>query len=257
MLKQVVKRLPPIKRLIEERDEARANFQNATAQVDSLYYNEIAMRSAVKMGGHRDVIGGSWNDLGQLQLSFLLDQGLLQNHCLLDVGCGSLRGGVKYIPFLEPGNYWGVDISSALLEAGWEHELGPAGLQPRQPREQLVVLRDFEFESLGNKFDTAIAISVFTHLSLNNIRRCLARLAPVMKPSGKFYATFFYVPNGENVETPVKRAGRDTITHSNRDPFHYRFEDIEYATSGLPISVYHHGEWGHPRGQQMLLFQFE
>jgi hypothetical protein len=36
----------------------------------------------------------------------------------------------------------------------------------------------------------AIAQSVFTHVSLNQMRLCLYRLARVMRPGGTFYATF-------------------------------------------------------------------
>ena len=142
-------------------------------------YDPDAVTAAIKRGLHRKVIGGMWDELGQLQLDFLKAQGLGPAHDLLDVGCGSLRGGVKFIPYLDPGGYWGIDKDPTLLQVGWDIELAKCGLTARQPRVQLVCLDDFQFFSLGAQFDYAIAQSLFTHLPLNRIRRCLARLAPV------------------------------------------------------------------------------
>jgi hypothetical protein len=156
---------------------------------------------------------------------------------------------------LIPGNYWGVDINSSLIEAGWNDELRKADLQDRQPREQLVCLKDFEFHSLNEKFEFAIALSVFTHLSFNRIRRCLTHLAPVIEPGGRFFATFFEAQAEQNSEDTITHSPGGVVTYSCRDPFHYRFEDFQYAISGLPFAVRYHGEWGHPRDQRMLEFE--
>jgi len=45
--------------------------------------------------------------MGQWQLDFLVGQGLRPWHCLLDLACGSLRAGVRFIDYLEPGHYLG------------------------------------------------------------------------------------------------------------------------------------------------------
>ncbi|MGG6294672.1 hypothetical protein ACQ4M4_09620 [Leptolyngbya sp. AN02str] len=45
----------------------------------------------IKAGKHRQFIGGLWEELGQLQFDFLKENGLLPEHRLLDMGCGSLR----------------------------------------------------------------------------------------------------------------------------------------------------------------------
>ena len=39
-------------------------------------------------------IGGLWDQMGQHQFDFLKKKGLKPQHKLLDIGCGSLRGGV-------------------------------------------------------------------------------------------------------------------------------------------------------------------
>ena len=221
---------------------------------DSYYEDEKFVHQRVAVGEHRRVIGGMWEQIGQLQRDFLIAEGLMAEHSVLDVGCGSLRGGVYLIPYLEPAKYWGVDLNQSLLEAGWEREIVPAGLQDRQPRSQLVCLQDFEFNRLGQTFDFAIAISVFTHMNLNKIRRCLARLAPALTQGGRLYATFFEVPDSQDREESCVQKWGGVKTSSVSDPFHYRLSDFEFAVHGSGLSVTYYGDWGHPRNQKMVLF---
>jgi len=227
---------------------------NESKRIDSAYDDKGAMALNVEQGQHRELVGGLWEEIGQLQLEFLVRQGLLPKHHLLDIGCGSLRAGVKLIPYLEPGNYWGVDNNTALLDAGWERELAPLDLQVRQPRDQLVTLADFQFAELGQTFDVALAQSVFTHFSWNRIRRCLARLAPVMKPGGRLFATFFELPDGADTQAAIRHEPGGIATHGDRDPYHYGLSDLEQAARGMPWRVQYVGEWGHPRDQRMLVF---
>ena len=226
-------------------------------RTDSVYDDKCAVALNVEQGRHRDIVGGLWDEVGQLQWQFLVRQGLLPKHRLLDIGCGSLRAGVKLIPYLAPGNYWGIDNNIALLNAGWERELGPLGLHGYQPRDQLVALADFEFSQLGQAFDVALAQSVFTHFSWNRIRRCLARLVPVMKPGGRLFATFFELPAGADTEANIRHEPGGVITHGDCDPYHYRLSDLEHAAAGMPWRIQYLGEWGHPRDQRMLVFTRE
>jgi len=222
--------------------------------MDSRYDNALLIAEKMRHGQHRKVIGGMWDEIGHLQRDFLIAEGLLPTHTLLDVGCGALRGGVKLISYLDPGNYWGIDKNPLLLEVGWSVELADTGLTGRQPREQLVGLQDFEFESLGPKFDYAIAQSVFTHLSLNRIRRCLARLAPCMHSGAHFYATFFEVGPGADREADQRHQPGGMTSHSDRSFYHYRQRDFAFAIEDLPWELRYIGDWGHPRSQCMLLF---
>ena len=221
---------------------------------DSSYDDAEVISKYTRRGLHREAIGGMWDQIGALQLSFLRSNGLQPSQTFLDVGCGSLRAGVHLIPFLEPGKYWGIDINQSLLDAGWNKELGE--LQNRQPREQLVVLDDFQFDRLGVSFDMAVATSVFTHLSFNRIRRCLRRLAPTMKPGGVFYATFFE-PTEQDPEEPNFHDRGGVSTYSYKDPFHYSQEDVAFMVQGLQWRMEWLGEWDHPRDQQMVRFTRE
>lgn len=249
MLKTLFKKFPLIKRIIQERDYLRSIVSDAGGNY------EVELAVSVAQGRHRESIGGLWEEMGKLQFQFLIDNGLAPTHRFLDIGCGSLRGGMRFIPYLNPGNYWGIDNNAALIEAGWNIELAKENLQSRQPLNQLVCLKDFEFPSLNTTFDFVLAQSVFTHLNLNRIRRCLTRLSPVMKPGGKFFATFLEADSAQSLEEPLQRQADGLTSYSYRDPFHYFLEDFQHIISRLSWTVNYHGEWDHPGKTRMLIFE--
>jgi SAM-dependent methyltransferase len=56
-------------------------------------------------------IGGKWDEVGGLQYDFRVERGLQPHHQMLDIGCGTLRGGRHLIRFLDAGHYTGTDLS--------------------------------------------------------------------------------------------------------------------------------------------------
>ena len=58
--------------------------------------------------------------------------GLQRRHTFVDYGCGSLRLGRPVIRYLEPGRFWGLDITQAFLDAG-VHHVGPALMSEKRP----------------------------------------------------------------------------------------------------------------------------
>src|SRR6185369_9229408 len=101
--------------------------------------------------GHREYVGGKWDTLGKLQFEFLRSQGLQPQHVLLDIACGSLRGGVHFIPYLDARNYLGIDKEESLIAAGKEHELEAELLKRKRP--QFAVSSAFEFEKFARRPD--------------------------------------------------------------------------------------------------------
>ncbi|RLI53090.1 MAG: hypothetical protein DRO93_14110 [Candidatus Thorarchaeota archaeon] len=67
---------------------------------------------------YRIAVGGMWEEIGKLQFDYLVKEGLEREDYFLDVGCGSLRGGIHFIRYLKPGHYFGIDINQRLLDAG-------------------------------------------------------------------------------------------------------------------------------------------
>jgi SAM-dependent methyltransferase len=204
---------------------------------------------------HRRAVGGvgpMWDQIADLQLEFMVGAGLRPEHFLLDIGCGSLRGGSRFIPYLDAGHYFGVDRDRRLIETGLSEEIDPQVRAEKTPHVE--VMEDFGFERLGRRFDFALAQSLFTHIPLNSIMRCVVNVARVLEPSGRFYATYFENPDKRNVD-PVQQVVTESFYDA--DPYHYDLDTLRSVCHGTGLELEQAGEWGHPRGQRMLLFRPE
>ena len=60
-------------------------------------YNFTLSPEELKTFDHRRDVGGKWNEIGDLQISFMKSQGLESCMKFLDIGCGCLRGGRHFI----------------------------------------------------------------------------------------------------------------------------------------------------------------
>jgi hypothetical protein len=198
---------------------------------------------AIDTMGHRKWVGGLWNEIGQLQFDFLLAQGLKPHHVLLDIACGSLRAGRLFIPYLDPGNYLGIEKHKAILDAGIEKEMDTVILNERHP--EFVISSAFEFDKFTKTPDFCIAQSLFTHLSPRDIRLCLKQLRSFAKPECRFYATFF--------EGTWPRLNFLRQSHSHRT-FFYTRRQMEAFGRHAGWSPRYIGGWDHPYNQKMIQF---
>jgi SAM-dependent methyltransferase len=212
-------------------------------------YARALTPAELERGWHRVWAGGRWDVMGPKQLEFLVDQGLSPVHRLLDVGCGPLRAGIHFVGYLEPGNYYGVEINESLLDAGYDRELPPA-LRDRLPRDHLRATERFEC-AFGVPFDFAIAQSLFTHISLNQIRLCLFRVAQQLTADGRFFATFFEAPAEHPLDQPLAGGRRWT----ERNAFFYYRRDLKWAARRAGCEFRYIGDWGHPADQRMVEFR--
>ena len=204
---------------------------------------------------HRDYVGGLWDELGPLQLRFMIERaGLRPDMRLLDLGCGCFRGGIHLIPYLQPGYYYGLDVNASLIEAGHNVELPRAGLS--LPRDRIRVTDDFNARPFGVEFDRILAVSLWTHLPLNHIQRCLWEVDQLLATRGAFYASFFHCPIDHDLLTPYNHPVGNIVSYRNHDPYHYRLEDFQFLVDqlGLSLRLEWIGDWGHPRHQQMVAF---
>lgn len=126
--------------------------------------------------------------VGAMEFNLLTFLGLREHHFLLDIGCGSLRGGRLFIPYLLPGRYFGIEPEQWLIEEGIKNELGEDIIRVKQP----VFSNDknFTLSIFNRKFDFLLAQSIFSHASQRQIRRCLSEAKKTMKPTSIFAATF-------------------------------------------------------------------
>ena len=181
--------------------------------------------------------GRLWEQIGQLQFRFLVKRGLQPHHTMLDIGCGTLRGGRHFIRYLGRANYTGIDISSEAIKYG-KRLVQEEGLLEKHPKLLVSENKNLKFMELdGELFDYLLAHSVFTHLKPEHIEECFKHIGEIMKETSVFFFTF-------------KEANlfRQTGVKGFRYPFTF-FETLaeQYGFNLSPADDYNH-----PRNQQMI-----
>lgn len=129
--------------------------------------------------------GGVWQVKRRFQFEFLVAQGLRPNHGLLDIGCGTLRGGLPLIRLLDEGNYSGIEARKEALDAGLI-ELSEAGLAHKSPT--LVEESRFRSLRLARRFDFVWAFSVLFHMDDQTVSECIQFVERHLQPEGIFFA---------------------------------------------------------------------
>jgi SAM-dependent methyltransferase len=127
-----------------------------------------------------DFMGGT-----QFALLFLL--GLRECHKVLDFGCGSLRAGRLLIPYLKPGNYYGIEPNTWLIEDAFARQLG--GME-RLKSPHFSDSDSFQADVFGETFDFIVAQSIFSHSGPGLTKKALDSFARVLRPTGLCAVTF-------------------------------------------------------------------
>ncbi len=98
------------------------------------YYVHSVMKKIREGSGH-PAIGSASRPVREHSelLEFLQKYGLQPTDVAVDYGCGSLRLGRAVIDYLEPGKFWGVDITDEFYKLGLE-AMDPAWLQQKAPK---------------------------------------------------------------------------------------------------------------------------
>jgi hypothetical protein len=195
----------------------------------------------IRKKGHRDYVGGAWDELGVIQFDFLVAQGLKPEHVLIDVACGSLRAGVHFIPYLDVGNYLGIDRQPLLIERGVEMELGAELAAEKKP--EFVISSEFEFEKFSKKPDFGLANSLFTHLEPKHIEQCLRNLRAV--GGCRFFVSFKEVP----------KAVRNPFRSADYRGFSYTKTQMAEFGERTGWSAHYVGDWGHRRKAMMMEYR--
>lgn len=163
------------------------------------------MKYPTKGYNHRSFVGPEqlYDEVGQLQFQVLLDQGLQPSHTLLDIGCGSLRGGKHFILYLGPGKYFGVDPYPDLVREGIDLELTRGIEADKRPTFAYNSNFDFEFkysvllEWPLKPFDYVLAQSIFTHTTRVQATKLMESVSKAMHPDSKFVATYLDAQNSD------------------------------------------------------------
>lgn len=121
----------------------------------------------------------------EFQIAFLKSAGLAPAHHLMDLGCGTLRGGVPIIEYLDAGHYTGIDVREEVI-AEARKEVEEAGVGAKAPN--LLVASSLADVSLTQKFEVIWAFSVLIHMSDTVLADALSCVRRHMAPDGSFYA---------------------------------------------------------------------
>lgn len=126
-----------------------------------------------------------WKLKRDFQIDFLKKMNLQPQHYLLDIGCGTLRGGIPFITFLQEGHYFGIDVrANALAEA--RKELQEAGLVSKKPN--LLLSDNMSQLTIEQTFDYIWAFSVLIHMSDDILNDTLGFVSKHLADGGVFYA---------------------------------------------------------------------
>ena len=181
---------------------------------DHVSYYRAVMRSDVTERSPEAAVGSAsherWLALGQMQFDYLVEHGLKPADRLLEIGCGNLRGGWRFIEYLDAGNYYGIDISPDILLAAHDTVVRYE-LQDKLPR--LTPVRDLTFASLPDDwFSVVHAHSVFSHCPIEVLDECLRHIGRILRPDGFFDFTFNRTESKEH--------------HVLREDFYFRTETL-------------------------------
>lgn len=134
--------------------------------------------------------------MGASQFNLLCALGLREKHKLLDFGCGSLRAGRLLIPYLNPGNYHGVEPNAWLINDAIKKEIGRDLIRLKKPF--------FSNDGSGNcvdfpdgSFDYILAQSIFSHTGKDLLVRIWRSFKNKIKKRGIIAATFIHTREEE------------------------------------------------------------
>jgi len=183
---------------------------------------------------HRDHVGKMDYDLiGLLQFYALSILGLRPHHKLLDIGCGSLRAGKFFIPYLHEGNYYGIEPDKSVIDAGIRNEVDD------ERGATFSCSASYECGCFGKRFDFILAHSIFTHAPLGDIETCIKNAYESLKVGGMFAFTYY-----EGDDNKMESWCWQKVTYRKETLLSLLPDDMILCDGGR---VYH------PRGQRWVI----
>ncbi len=127
----------------------------------------------------------SWEMKRNFQIGFLKSVGLKPQHYVLDIGCGTLRGGIPIIEYLEKKHYFGFDSRKQVIEEA-QLEALECGVSEKHP--QLFCFDNIAQASFEQDFDYIWAFSVLMHMNDSILNDTLGIVKSDLSTDGRFFA---------------------------------------------------------------------
>jgi hypothetical protein len=152
--------------------------------------DDLGINSSIGSRHYRAFVGppDKYDLVAANQFNLLTLLGLREYHYFLDIGCGSLRGGRLFIPYLLPNRYFGIEPEQWLLEEGINQNCGKDLIKIKSPH--FSNDKNFILSKFGQNFDFILAQSIFSHASKDQIIKCMSEAKKVMTSNSIFVATF-------------------------------------------------------------------
>jgi hypothetical protein len=125
----------------DDNDESR--FQNYRRQhpaaTRAQFHMEQVLREVRQGASHHSLgtnLGGGqefWDAGASKAARYMRLAALRRSDKVVDYGCGSLRIGAHFLRFLDPGCFWGLDVTNGFYEIG-KTEIGDALICQKSPR---------------------------------------------------------------------------------------------------------------------------
>ena len=184
----------------------------------------------------------------RFQIEFLKTRGLRPEHMMLDLGCGTLRGGIAFIGYLKEGNYCGIEVRENVL-AEARKELVEHDLEGKKPL--LLTPQDAASALNDVSFDYIWAFSVLIHMSDDILRSNLEFVSRHLANQGTFYANV-------NIGTEIDKKWQGFPVVTRSDDF-YKMEaakcSLEVKTIGTLADLGHNTGLSEQDRQVMLEFR--
>lgn len=191
--------------------------------------------------------------MGATQFSLMCALGLREHHRLLDIGCGSLRGGRLFITYLNAGGYTGLEPNRWLVDEAVDNQIGRDVLDLKAP--VFIHNEQFDLEGLCS-FDFVIAQSIASHTGPAMTQSLFGTIESVLTSRGIGALTFIHGSSDQTDEgwqyPDCVKYRRETVRQWLRDA----------GLRGTPIAWYHPRQtwWivtpvGSPLPPRQLLFR--
>jgi SAM-dependent methyltransferase len=148
-------------------------------------------RNLITRGDYRQYVGPrrAWRSKGALQFMLCTSLGIQPHHDFLDIGCGSLRAGRWFIPYLNRGKYHGLEPMVEAVDLGLEQEVGRRFAETKRP----VFWHNDTFSldgSFSRQFDMMLCHAVMIHIAKPDLERLFDMVRKYLKPKGLFIGNY-------------------------------------------------------------------